>query len=77
MAYVLLILGLIAAGIYTENWLFYLAASIAGFCWFVIVITVALIGATVKKAVDSGEFKLIRNEYGNKVPTRVRGRRRY
>lgn len=71
MAYALLILGLIAAGIYTENVAFYVFAAIAGFCWFIIVITVAALTASVKKGIDSGDFKITRS------PAQIRGRRRY
>lgn len=58
MAYVLLILGLIAAGIYTENGLFYVAAAVAGFAWFVIVIAIAALAGSVKNKINSGDYTL-------------------
>lgn len=71
MPYAVLILGLIAAGIYTENALFYVAAAIAGFCWFVIVLAVAALSASVKRGIDKGDFKITRQDAS------IRGRRRY
>lgn len=63
MAYVLLILGLIAAGIYTGAWGFYVAAGVAAFFWLIMVMLVAAIAASVKDIAKKGGNINVRRKF--------------
>jgi hypothetical protein len=61
MPAVLLILGLVAAGVYTHSWGFYLAAGLLGGLYLLVLLIFAAIAATVKVGLDdikSNKFKL-------------------
>lgn len=49
---VILVLGLIAAGIYTENAWFYMVASVIGFFYFLVMFLILAVAASVKSGVD-------------------------
>lgn len=49
---VILVLGLIAAGVYTHSWGFYLAAGVIGFFYFLVMILIAAVAASAKDAIE-------------------------
>lgn len=61
MAAVILILGLVAAGVYTGDWGFYLAAAIGGGMYLLIIILIAAVAATAKS-----QLKDIDKKFGNR-----------
>lgn len=52
MAAVLLILGLVAAGVYTGDWGFYLAAGIGGGIYLLTLLAIAALAAVAKDAIS-------------------------
>lgn len=58
---VLLVLGLIAAGVYTGAWGFYVAAGVLGFFYFLVMFIILAIASSVKEGVkelNNQKFKL-------------------
>lgn len=49
---VLLVIALIAAGVYTGAWGFYVAAGVLGFFYFLVMFLILAVAAGVKDSVD-------------------------